>query len=118
MELAKRLVSALAGPFDPGQFRDTHGERLREAVQGKVEAEAQAARKAAMSGKAAGADRKVIDLMERLQRSLGGEDWSAAPAPKARSGKAGGAKARAKAPARGADEDHGPERQYRKRKAG
>jgi DNA end-binding protein Ku len=113
LDLARQLVSTLKGEFDPEEFRNTHRDRLEEAVQGKIDQEAKTRRKA---GAAAG-DRKVIDLMERLKESLakGGGDWS--PAPPARAGTRGTPKAKAHAKA-GDDREPAAEKHYRRKKAG
>ena len=116
LDLARQLVSSLKGGFDPAEFENTHRSRLEETVQGKIDREAKARKKA---GVAAG-DRKVIDLMERLKESLsqGGQDWS--PAPPSRSGSRGRPAAKPKAPAKaGADAgEHAADKPYRRKKAG
>lgn len=112
LDLARQLVSSLKGEFDPEEFRDVHRERLEETLQGKIDKDAKTRKKA---GVAAG-DGKVIDLMERLKRSLEGQDWSPAPAAKAPR-KGAKAKATAKAAVRD-DEEHASDRHYHRRKAG
>lgn len=119
LDLAKQLVATLKGPFDPEEFRDTHRESLEATLQSKIDS---AVKSEGKSGRAAG-DVKVIDLMERLKRSLS-QDWSPAPAegkggPAGRRS-AGRAKAAAKPRAKAhAEDDHAHgERSYRRKKAG
>jgi DNA end-binding protein Ku len=128
LELARQLVSALAGRFEAGEFRDAHRARLEKTLEEKV---AKAAR--SRKRKAAGAaDGKIVDLMARLKASLDGKpqsgtDWS--PAPRAGSRRAAGPKAAGTSRgARGSgegrnrgrshEEAESAERQYRRRKAG
>lgn len=66
LELAKQLVGALKGHFQAKDFHNAHKERLEELIGKKVGSVKGRAGKAV----AAGADRKVIDLMERLKQSL------------------------------------------------
>ena len=66
LELAKQLVGTLKGHFRAGEFHNAHKERLEDIIGKKVGAVKGKAGKAM----AAGADRKVIDLMERLKQSL------------------------------------------------
>jgi DNA end-binding protein Ku len=100
LDLARQLVATLKGGFDPREFENAHRTRLEETVQGKIDRDAKARKRA---GAAAG-DRKVIDLMERLKESLakGGQDWSPAPpSPSpARPGARGRTAPKAKTPAK------------------
>ena len=96
LDLAKQLVGTLKGRFRAGEFTNAHREALEETIRKKVGAVA------GKRGKAANAaDRKVIDLMERLKQSL------------EKGGKGKPAKVKAEA------EDHShSERHYHRKKAG
>lgn len=64
MDLALKLVEALAGKFEPGKFKDQYRERLRQAIAQKVE-----------SGETTQAEspvpqKPVVDIMAALQESL------------------------------------------------
>lgn len=63
LELAKKLVDSLAGPFEPEKYSDSFQARLKEMIeakqQGQEVATAEPVRKA-----------PIIDLMEALQKSL------------------------------------------------
>lgn len=66
LELAKQLVGTLKGRFRAEEFANTHREALEAAIQAKVgAAQGKRGKDAVPAG-----DRKVIDLMERLKRSL------------------------------------------------
>ena len=63
LELAKRLIEALASPFEPGKYKDTYREKLNELIAAKMSGEEThevAAPKAA----------SVINIMEALEKSL------------------------------------------------
>ena len=77
LELARKLIEDMAGPWDPGDFEDTYNEDLMRRIEVKVkrgetheltkpEGEKQSARSA-----------KVIDLMDLLKQSIGTADRSA-----------------------------------------
>lgn len=118
LDLARQLVTTLKGDFDPEEFRDVHRERLAETLQGKIDKDAKTRKKA---GVAAG-EGKVIDLMERLKKSLEGQDWSPAPAAAKPARKGAKTKATvktaAKTGAKTVDEEHASDRHYHRRKAG
>lgn len=87
LELAKKLIDAMMTPFEPGKFRDTYRDRLRQTIEAKMEGgrvwhEPEAAPKTG----------RVIDIMQALQESLNmtrkpaasaGPAKSAAPVKKA-----------------------------------
>jgi DNA end-binding protein Ku len=64
--LAKQLVTSLAGHFEPEEFQDAHRAKLEKHIQAKVQGKA---RKSG-TGKGKEPSGKVIDLMERLKKSL------------------------------------------------
>jgi DNA end-binding protein Ku len=62
--LAKTLVKALAGPFDPAKFRDKYRERLEALIAAKVEGKNSVVMTIAPHLQPAG------DIMEALRKSL------------------------------------------------
>ncbi len=62
--LAKSLVGALAGPFEPAKYRDRYREKLEALIAAKVEGRQTATLHSAPSAKPAG------DIMEALRKSL------------------------------------------------
>jgi len=64
MELAEKLVDALATTFDPAKFKDKFRERLENAISAKMAAGASSAVEPSGKGKS------VVDIMEALQASL------------------------------------------------
>jgi len=82
LDMAKALVNSLAAEWDPAKYTDQYRENLQRIIQAKVKGKS-----AKLEPEEEPRDAKVVDLMERLRRSLAG---------------AGGAKARAAAPKRGA----------------
>jgi len=65
LELAKKFVSALAPPFDPGKLNDRFEERLR----ALIEARADSAIDAYQHGGPAKRT-PVVDIMEALRKSI------------------------------------------------
>ena len=63
--LAKSLVSALAGPFDPAKYRDQYRERLEALIAAKV-----AGKETVSVTASAPHARPAIDIMEALRQSL------------------------------------------------
>jgi DNA end-binding protein Ku len=76
MELAEKLVGALATTFDPGKFKDKFRERLQHAISAKVEAHRPLPEQSGSNGK------PVVDIMEALQASLKAVRKPVASAPK------------------------------------
>lgn len=77
LELADKLIAQLDRPkFEPGNFRDTYGDRVREAVEKKVAGEEVVATPEAPKA-------QIIDLLEALKRSVAqvASAPAAAPAP-------------------------------------
>lgn len=64
MDLAIKLVEALAGKFEPGQFKDRYRERLRQAIAQKVESGA------ITEPEVVATKGPVIDIMAALKESL------------------------------------------------
>lgn len=116
LELAKQLVGTLKGRFRAEEFTNAHREALEETIRKK------AGSLGGKRGKAPGAaDRKVIDLMERLKQSLekGGKGASAAARGAAKEGINAVRRATAAKAARAETEEHAPaERHYPRKKAG
>ena len=127
LAMAKQLVSAMTGEFDPAQYKDEYREALETIIQAKVEGkETVAIEEPEESG-------KLIDLMAALEASVnnakaaraasGGEPVSVADAKAAKEAKAeAGATAKAKPAAKRAKaaedeaEAEAPARPARKRK--
>ena len=65
LNLARTLVDSLAGPFEPGKYRDTYRERLEALIATKVQGEA-----AASSAVKTQSRTRVVDLTEALNQSL------------------------------------------------
>jgi DNA end-binding protein Ku len=63
MELALKLVDAMAGEFDPEKFKDQYRERLRQAIAQKIEG-------APVQPEAPPSKKPVVDIMAALQESL------------------------------------------------
>ena len=89
MDLAVKLVDALAAPFDPAKFKDKYRERLQTAISRKVESGT------VHDAVQPAAPKPVVDIMEALQQSL-----ARAKKPVARELETAAANAAAKAPAR------------------
>ena len=64
MDLAVKLVEALAAEFEPARFKDAYRERLREAISSKID------RGAVTEAPAEEPARPVVDIMAALQESL------------------------------------------------
>jgi DNA end-binding protein Ku len=64
MDLATKLVEALAGKFEPEKFKDQYRERLRQAIAQKVESGAVTESETPAKGA------PVVDIMAALQESL------------------------------------------------
>jgi DNA end-binding protein Ku len=80
LDMAKALVNSLAAPWDPSKYTDEYRENLMRIIQGKLKG-----KKVHLEAGAEPRQAEVVDLMERLRRSL------------AQSG-AGGARARRSRP--------------------
>jgi DNA end-binding protein Ku len=78
MDMAKALVNSLAAEWDPAKYTDQYRENLMRIIQGKVKG-----RKVHLEQAAEPQQAEVVDLMERLRRSLEQSDGRAR-APKAR----------------------------------
>ena len=63
MELALRLIDALAAEFDPGRYRDTYRDVMLKIIEAKVKGEE-------VERPAAGRPRRVGNLMKALEASL------------------------------------------------
>ena len=123
LAMAKQLVSAMTGEFDPAQYKDEYREALETIIQAKVEGrETVAVEAPEESG-------KLIDLMAALEASVNAakaareaspskpvsvSEAKAAKAANARS--SGAAKAATKAKAEAEDEEETPAKPARKRK--
>lgn len=93
VQIAEQIISQQAGPFDPSKFNDRYEDALRALIKEKQKGHGV---KTVEEPKEA----EVIDLMEALKRSLGG-DRRKTPTRKAAPAKASPAKAAAKkAPAK------------------
>ena len=65
LNLARTLIDSLAGPFEPGKYRDTYREKLEAIIAAKVEGQAVASPVAKAQSRA-----RVVDLTEALNQSL------------------------------------------------
>src|SRR5205085_182657 len=69
LQLAKSFVEAIAGPFNPAEFKDSHREKLKAAIAGKTE-RGEVARGSSGSGSVSNATPPTLDIMEALKKSL------------------------------------------------
>jgi DNA end-binding protein Ku len=90
LDMAKALVNNLAAEWDPSKYTDEYRENLMRVIQAKIKGKHVELRSAAEPREA-----EVVDLMERLRRSLAQSGGGKAPAMKAM-----------KAPARSAKSTH------------
>ncbi len=67
LDMAKALVNSLAAEWDPSKYTDEYRENLMKVIQGKLKGKAVHLKAAAGPRQA-----EVVDLMERLRRSLEG----------------------------------------------
>ena len=65
--LAVELIRRKSAPFDPGRFKDDYEAALRELIEAKVK------QRKVRAPKDAPPERRVVDLMEALKRSLGAD---------------------------------------------
>ena len=65
--LAVELIRRKSAPFDPGRFKDDYEAALRELIEAKVK------QRKVRAPKEAPPERRVVDLMEALKRSLGAD---------------------------------------------
>lgn len=65
LNLARTLIDSLAGPFEPGKYRDTYREKLEALIAAKVQGQAGASPVAKTQSRA-----RVVDLTEALNQSL------------------------------------------------
>jgi DNA end-binding protein Ku len=65
VELAKKFVSALAAPFEPGKLKDTFEERLQELIEARAGTAVEAYEKGEVTRRP-----PAIDIMEALRKSL------------------------------------------------
>jgi DNA end-binding protein Ku len=94
LDMAKALVNSLAAEWDPSKYTDQYRENLMRIVKGKVQGKG-----ADLEPEETRRSGEVVDLMERLRRSLGqaGKQASRAktkPATPARAARHGGARKR------------------------
>jgi DNA end-binding protein Ku len=91
-EMAKALVNSLAAEWDPTKYTDQYRENLMRVIQAKVKG-----RKPDLEPTTEPREAEVVDLMERLRRSLGQAGAKARPqkAPARRSKAAGKRRTRA-----------------------
>jgi DNA end-binding protein Ku len=83
--LAKSLIQAMAKPFDPAQFKNAFRERLQQLIESKIEGRE-------ISHVEPAGQRKVVDIMDALKRSL---EEAKAAARKPASGEPSGKKRQA-----------------------
>lgn len=90
LALAKTFVEAIAAPFNPGEFKDTHREKLEALI-----AEKSSRRDVAASHPEAKPVAPAIDIMEALRRSIEAQKKPAAKETRASETKTGARKKRA-----------------------
>jgi DNA end-binding protein Ku len=81
LELAKSLIEGLSSEWDPEKYKDDYRDNLMRVIRAKVKG-----RKPDLKASDEPADANVIDIMERLRRSIEGKQKS--PGPKRRPSKA------------------------------
>jgi DNA end-binding protein Ku len=99
LEMAKALVNSLAGEWDPAKYTDEYRDNLMRIIQGKVKG-----KHVSLAPASEPREAEVVDLMERLRRSLeqGGRGGKSArqaaskPIAKAKAGKGGPTRSRKK----------------------
>src|SRR4051812_16515284 len=94
LDMAKALVNSLAAEWDPSKYTDKYRENLLRIIQGKVKG-----KDVELEPVAEPRHANVVDLMERLRRSLQQTGGKSAAAPKAKRGstqRKNGAKKRTK----------------------
>ncbi len=77
MKMAQQLIDALAGQFDPKEYRDEYRHRVQELIDKKAKGEQ------IVTQAAAAQESRVVDLMAALERSLEQARKKEAPAPAA-----------------------------------
>ena len=65
LEMAKALVNSLAAAWDPSKYTDQYRENLKRVIQGKAKG-----KHVTLTGEKQPRHAEVVDLMERLRRSL------------------------------------------------
>jgi DNA end-binding protein Ku len=90
LDMAKALVNSLAGEWDPGKYTDEYRDNLMRIIQGKVKG-----KHVSLTPTSEPREAEVVDLMERLRRSLeqGGSRGKSARQPASKSKPADKAKA-------------------------
>jgi DNA end-binding protein Ku len=92
LQMAKALVNSLASEWDPGKYTDEYRENLQKIIQAKLKG-----KEADLEPVSEPRQAEVVDLMERLRRSLeqaGGGGRSAAKRPRKTAGRKTAAKKR------------------------
>jgi DNA end-binding protein Ku len=98
LAMAKALVNSLAAEWDPSKYTDQYRENLMRIIKGKMKG-----KRVEIAPEEAPREAKVVDLMERLRRSLaegGPRRGSARSGPHASRPGAGGARTHARAKGR------------------
>jgi DNA end-binding protein Ku len=99
LEMAKALVNSLAGEWDPAKYTDEYRDNLMRIIQGKVKG-----KHVSLEPTSEPREAEVVDLMERLRRSLEqgpgrgkrARQPAAKPVAKAKAGKRGPGRSRKK----------------------
>jgi DNA end-binding protein Ku len=84
LELADMLVNSLAGEWNPAKYTDDYGKNLKRIIEAKLKG-----KEAVLEAKAEPRQAEVVDLMERLRRSLALSERRGAVAGAARRRRAG-----------------------------
>lgn len=96
VKMAQQLVEALVAPWDPEKYTDEYRANLMKLIEAKAKN-----RSADLERQDVEADSTVIDLMERLRRSLGQKAGSRPEVARKAKGRAASSTRTAKAPGRG-----------------
>jgi DNA end-binding protein Ku len=91
LEMAKALVNSLAASFDPTKYHDQYRQNLMRIIQARLKG-----KKAHLAAPAEPRQAEVVDLMERLRRSLAGAGGKPRAAKAKRTSANGSHKRRAK----------------------
>ena len=74
LELARRLIDDMSGPWNPAEFEDTYNDDLMKRIEQKIERGETKELTKPEGGKAEARSAQVIDLMDLLKKSIGGTE--------------------------------------------
>jgi DNA end-binding protein Ku len=76
LELARRLIEDMSGPWNPEEFEDTYNDDLMKRIEEKIERGETKELTKPEGGKTERRSAQVIDLMDLLKKSIGGTERS------------------------------------------